>query len=178
MQEVYEVDSTRKLTILDIKPEELQNYLKPDEALVIIRKDLKEIYLWRGSKFPVWKHPILDIQELQRDRYHEYRVACISQYEEFRCGHCGYVWYKTKEYSPSESEVERFLDDVGSPEDVEVLLIARDMETTISVRLYFKFRGHQCKEVFYAESALYLLRNSIKPKVVFNAYNFTRYVGI
>jgi len=40
------------------------------------------------------------------------------------------------------------------------------METTISVRLYFKFRGHQCKEVFYAESALYLLRNSIKPKVV------------
>ena len=41
---VYELDYTEKRIKLDIKPDELQNYLNPERVLIIIRKDLHKIY--------------------------------------------------------------------------------------------------------------------------------------
>jgi len=66
----------------------------------------------------------------------------------------------------SKSEIVRFLDNVGSTEDVEVLLIEWDLSTIRLIESYFESKGHNCKGVVYSASGLYLLRNFLKPKVV------------
>ena len=52
--------------------------------LIIIREDLRRIYIWKGSKSPVRKRFISSrvTQDLQRDRYHKYDIELVKQYEE------------------------------------------------------------------------------------------------
>ncbi len=64
---VYDLENTGDRTKLNIKPEELQNHLNPEQVLIIIREDLRRIYIWKGSKSPVRKRFISSrvAQELQ-----------------------------------------------------------------------------------------------------------------
>jgi len=48
---VYDLQNSGDRTRLNIKPEGLQNYLNPEQVLIIIREDLRRIYIWKGSKF-------------------------------------------------------------------------------------------------------------------------------
>jgi len=84
---VYELDYKGKRIKLDIKPEELQNYLTPERVLIIIRKDLHRIYICKGAKSPVRKKFIssrvaFDIQQdlNQKDRY--YKIISIDPIDE------------------------------------------------------------------------------------------------
>ena len=88
---VYDLENTGDRTKLDIKSEELQNHLNPDQVLIIVREDLRRIYIWKGSKSPVRKRFISSrvAQELQRDlikdaRYHRCKIVSIDQGDELQ----------------------------------------------------------------------------------------------
>jgi len=81
---VYDFDYAGKRIKLDIKPKELQNYLNPERVLIIIRRDLHRIYIWKGSESPGRKMIIssrvaFDIwRDLdQKDR--DYKIISINQ---------------------------------------------------------------------------------------------------
>jgi len=88
---VYDLENTGERRKLDIKPEELQDYLNPEQVLIIIREDLRRIFIWKGSKSPVRKRFISAriAQELQRDliqdsRYHRCKIISIDQGDELQ----------------------------------------------------------------------------------------------
>jgi hypothetical protein len=88
---VYDLQDTGERTRLNIKPDELQGYLNPEQVLIIIREDLRRIYIWKGSKSPVRKRFISSrvAQELQRDliqdaRYHRCKIISIDQGDELQ----------------------------------------------------------------------------------------------
>ncbi|NVM44329.1 MAG: hypothetical protein HWN79_05380 [Candidatus Lokiarchaeota archaeon] len=88
---VYDLENTGERKKLNVKPEELQNYLSPEQVLIIIREDLRRIFIWKGSKSPVRKRFISSrvAQELQRDliqdsRYHRCKIISIDQGDELQ----------------------------------------------------------------------------------------------
>lgn len=88
---VYDLQNTGDRTRLNIKPEELQNHLSPEQVLIIIREDLRRIFIWKGSKSPVRKRFISSrvAQDLQRDliqdaRYHRCKIISIDQGDELQ----------------------------------------------------------------------------------------------
>ena len=88
---VYDLENTGERRKLNIKPEELQNHLNPEQVLIIIREDLRRIYIWKGSKSPVRKRFISSrvAQELQKDliqdsRYHRCKIVSIDQGDELQ----------------------------------------------------------------------------------------------
>jgi len=88
---VYDLQNTGDHTRLNIKPEMLQNHLNPEQVLIIIREDLRRIYIWKGSKSPVRKRFISSrvAQDLQRDlikdsRYHRCKIVSIDQGDELQ----------------------------------------------------------------------------------------------
>ncbi len=88
---VYDLENTGDRTRLNIKPEELQNHLNPQQVLIIIREDLRRIFIWKGSKSPVRKRFISSrvAQDLQRDliqdaRYHRCKIVSIDQGDELQ----------------------------------------------------------------------------------------------
>jgi len=88
---VYDLQNTGERTKLNIKPEELQNHLNPEQVLIIIREDLRRIYIWKGSKSPVRKRFISSrvAQDLQKNlmddsRYHRCKIISIDQGDELQ----------------------------------------------------------------------------------------------
>jgi hypothetical protein len=88
---VYDLQNTGDRTRLNIKPEELKNHLKPEQVLIIIREDLRRIFIWKGVKSPVRKRFISSrvAQDLQRDliqdaRYHRCKIVSIDQGDELQ----------------------------------------------------------------------------------------------
>jgi len=88
---VYDLQNTGERTKLNIKPEELQSHLNPEQVLIIIREDLRRIFIWKGSKSPVRKRFISSrvAQDLQRDlvqdaRYHRCKIISIDQGDELQ----------------------------------------------------------------------------------------------
>ncbi|MBY8987329.1 MAG: hypothetical protein KGD61_02655 [Candidatus Lokiarchaeota archaeon] len=88
---VFDLQNTGERTRLNITPEELQNYLNPEQVLIIIREDLRRIFIWKGSKSPVRKRFISSrvAQDLQRDliqdsRYHRCKIISIDQGDELQ----------------------------------------------------------------------------------------------
>ena len=88
---VYELDYAGKRIKLDIKPEELQNYLNPERVLIIIRKDLHKIYIWKGSKSPIRKsfnssQVAFDIRLDLKQKDRDYKMIFIIR---LTCELCG-----------------------------------------------------------------------------------------
>ncbi len=88
---VYNLQNSGERTKLNIQPEELQSHLTPEQVLIIIREDLRRIYIWKGSKSPVRKRFISSrvAQDLQRDliqdaRYHRCKIISIDQGDELQ----------------------------------------------------------------------------------------------
>ena len=88
---VYDLENTGERKKLNIKPEDLQNHLNPEQVLIIIREDLRRIFIWKGSKSPVRKRFISSrvAQDLQRDliqdsRYHRCKIISIDQGDELQ----------------------------------------------------------------------------------------------
>ncbi|MFX0104543.1 MAG: hypothetical protein ACFE75_03520 [Candidatus Hodarchaeota archaeon] len=86
---VYELDDSGERMKLDINKEELQTNLHPEQVLVIIREDLRRIFIWKGSKSPVRKRFISSRvaqsvqEELMRDsRYHRCKIVSVDAGDE------------------------------------------------------------------------------------------------
>jgi len=66
---VYELDDSGDKNRIGITEEELQSNLHPEQVLVIVREDLRRIFIWKGPKSPVRKRFISSrvAQELQEE---------------------------------------------------------------------------------------------------------------
>jgi len=88
---VFDLENTGERERLDIKQEDLGKQLKPDQVLIIIREDLRRIYIWKGAKSPVRKRFISSkvAQDLQKElvkdpRYHRCKIVSIDQGDELQ----------------------------------------------------------------------------------------------
>jgi len=88
---VFELEDSGDRIKLNAKQEDLQNHLKPEQVLIIVREDLRRIYIWKGAKSPVRKRFISAriAQDLQRDliqdaRYHRCKIVSIDQGDELQ----------------------------------------------------------------------------------------------
>ncbi|MFW9946104.1 MAG: hypothetical protein ACFFDX_04665 [Candidatus Odinarchaeota archaeon] len=88
---VFHLENTGERRKLKISQEELQDHLNPEQVLIIVREDLRRIYIWKGSKSPVRKRFISSkvAQELQKElisdpRYHRCKIVSIDQGDELQ----------------------------------------------------------------------------------------------
>ena len=86
---VYELDDSGERMRLEINEEELQTNLHPEQVLVIVREDLRRIFIWKGPKSPVRKRFISSriaqsVQdELMKDaRYHRCKIVSVDAGDE------------------------------------------------------------------------------------------------
>jgi len=86
---VYELDDSGEKIKLDIDEEQLQQNLHPEQVLVIIREDLRRIFIWKGPKSPVRKRFISSRvaqalqEELMKDaRYHRCKIVSVDAGDE------------------------------------------------------------------------------------------------
>jgi len=88
---VFDLENTGDRRKLKINQNELQDHLNPEQVLIIVREDLRRIYIWKGSKSPVRKRFISSkvAQELQKElindpRYHRCKIVSIDQGDELQ----------------------------------------------------------------------------------------------
>ncbi|MFX0003608.1 MAG: hypothetical protein ACFE9C_14925 [Candidatus Hodarchaeota archaeon] len=86
---VYELDDSGEKIKLDINEDQLQESLHPEQVLVIIREDLRRIFIWKGPKSPVRKRFISSRvasaiqEELMKDaRYHRCKIVSVDAGDE------------------------------------------------------------------------------------------------
>ena len=88
---VYELKDSGERNKLKIIQDELQKYLHPEQVLIIVREDLRRIFIWKGAKSPVRKRFISSrvAQNLQKElvdnsRYHRCKIVSIDQGDELQ----------------------------------------------------------------------------------------------
>ncbi len=86
---VYRLERTGDHTKLNITPEELQNYLNPEQVLIILRKDLERIFIWKGVNSHVGEKFIASrvAADLQSDldnkgHFHRCKIISVDQGDE------------------------------------------------------------------------------------------------
>jgi len=86
---VYELDDSGERKQLNITEEELESKLYPEQVLVIVREDLRRIFIWKGPKSPVRKRFISSrvAQDLQQElrldsRYHRCKIVSVDAGDE------------------------------------------------------------------------------------------------
>ncbi len=52
---VFDISEDGDRTMLNIEPEDLNDYLHPEKVFTIIKQDINRIYLWKGGRSPVKK---------------------------------------------------------------------------------------------------------------------------
>ena len=79
---VYELDDSGDKIKLEIEEKQLQETMLPEQVLVIVREDLRRIFIWKGPKSPVRKRFISSRvasalqDELMKDaRYHRCKIV-------------------------------------------------------------------------------------------------------
>ncbi len=85
----YELENTGERKELHFSEKELAQYLNPKQVLVLVREDLRRIYIWKGAQSPITKRFISskvarDLQqELMKDaRYHRCKIVSVDQGDE------------------------------------------------------------------------------------------------
>ena len=88
---VFELEDTGERTKLNITQSELKGCLNPEQVFIIIREDLRRIFIWKGSKSTVRKRFISSrvAQQLQKElmedqRYHRCKIVSIDQGDELQ----------------------------------------------------------------------------------------------
>ena len=86
---VYELDDSGEKVKLNIEEEKLQENLHPEQVLVIIKEELRRIFIWKGPKSPVRKRFISSRvaqalqEELMKDaRYHRCKIVSVDAGDE------------------------------------------------------------------------------------------------
>lgn len=88
---VYDLENTGERKKLDINQDNLQSHLNSEQVLIIVREDLRRIFIWKGSKSPVRKRFISSkvAQQIQKElitdaRYHRCKIVSIDQGDELQ----------------------------------------------------------------------------------------------
>ena len=88
---VFELQDSGERSKLKIIQDDLQKYLHPEQVLIIVREDLRRIFIWKGAKSPVRKRFISSrvAQNLQKElvdhsRYHRCKIVSIDQGDELQ----------------------------------------------------------------------------------------------
>ena len=88
---VYDLENTGERKKLEIKQDNLQSHLDSEQVLIIVREDLRRIFIWKGSKSPVRKRFISSkvAQQIQKEliqdaRYHRCKIVSIDQGDELQ----------------------------------------------------------------------------------------------
>ncbi len=88
---VYDLENTGERKKLEITQENLKSFLNPEQVLIIVREDLRRIFIWKGSKSPVRKRFISSkvAQQIQKElitdsRYHRCKIVSIDQGDELQ----------------------------------------------------------------------------------------------
>jgi len=86
---VYELDDSGEYNKIGMAEEELQSNLHPEQVLVIVREDLRRIFIWKGPKSPVRKRFISSRvaqalqEELRKDAsYHRCKIVSVDAGDE------------------------------------------------------------------------------------------------
>lgn len=86
---VFELNDSGERKRVEVREENLQSVLHPEQVLVIVKEDLRRIFIWKGAKSPVRKRFISsrvaqDLQtELQAEsKYHRCKIISVDQGEE------------------------------------------------------------------------------------------------
>ena len=87
---VFEIEESGDRNQIDIDQEELSFHLNSEKAFVIVREDVRRIYLWKGARAPVRKRFhgsrfATTVQgELMKNGYHRCKVISIDQGDELK----------------------------------------------------------------------------------------------
>jgi len=88
---VFELDDAGEYKELDFSEKDLVDYLNSEQVLVLVREDLRRIFIWKGAKSPVKKRFISSkiarkIQgELMKDlRFHHCKIVSVDQGDEIQ----------------------------------------------------------------------------------------------
>ncbi len=87
----YEVDSDESLSKLGFEQGDLQYHLNPEKVLLIVRDDVRRIYIWKGARSSVKKRflasrlaPKLQEELVQEEGYHRCRIKAVDQCNEIK----------------------------------------------------------------------------------------------
>lgn len=85
---VFSIEDSGDKNQINIEKEELHFYLHPEKTILIVREDLRRIYLWKGAKSSVRKRFLgsrvaTEIQgELMKNGFHRCKVISVDQGDE------------------------------------------------------------------------------------------------
>ncbi|MFX1494345.1 MAG: hypothetical protein ACFFBZ_08710, partial [Promethearchaeota archaeon] len=87
----FELENNGEYKKLDFSEKDLVNHLRPEQILVLIREDLRRIFIWKGAKSPVKTRFISskvarEIQgELMKDsQFHHCKIVSVDQGDEIQ----------------------------------------------------------------------------------------------
>ena len=87
----YELEETGERKELSFLEKDLEQYLDPEQVLVLVREDLRRIFIWKGAKSPVTKRFISSrvAREIQQDlskddKYHLCKIVSVDQGDEIQ----------------------------------------------------------------------------------------------
>ncbi len=85
----YELEDTGERKELFFSEKDLEQFLNPEQVLVLVREDLRRIFIWKGATSPVKKRFISSkvAREIQQDlmkdaRYHQCKIVSVDQGDE------------------------------------------------------------------------------------------------
>jgi hypothetical protein len=85
----YELEDNGRRKEVNFSQKDLRRYLNPEQVLVLVREDIRRIFIWKGAKSPVKKRFISsrvarDLQEeLMKDtHYHRCKIVSVDQGDE------------------------------------------------------------------------------------------------
>ncbi len=85
---VFSIEDSGDKNQINIEKEELNFYLHPEKTIIIVREELRRIYLWKGAKSTVRKRFLssrvaTEIQgELMKNGFHRCKVISVDQGDE------------------------------------------------------------------------------------------------
>lgn len=87
----FELEDTGEYKELSFSEKDLVDYLDPEQVIVLVREDLRRIFIWKGAKSPVKKRFISSkiAQELQAElmkdaHFHQCKIVSVDQGDEIQ----------------------------------------------------------------------------------------------
>ncbi|MFX1600496.1 MAG: hypothetical protein ACFFB6_07855, partial [Promethearchaeota archaeon] len=87
----FELEDTGEYKELSFSEKDLIDYLDPEQVIVLVREDLRRIFIWKGAKSPVKKRFISSkiAQELQAElmkdaHFHQCKIVSVDQGDEIQ----------------------------------------------------------------------------------------------
>lgn len=86
---VYELDDSGERVRIDVPEEDLQSALHPEQVFVIVKEELRRIFIWKGAKSPVRKRFIssrvasaLQEELVKAAAFHRAKIVSVDQGDE------------------------------------------------------------------------------------------------